>query len=212
MADKLPRGLYALVDDSLATHVSMVAKAQAVLEAGVEMLQLRFKLTPEKDALLALRQVVALAKGHPRAVVIVNDRPDWALIAGAHGVHVGQDDVPIDWARKVLGPQALIGATVRSAADIDAAARAGADHVGLGPVFATTTKQVDAPPLGVEGFAAIARSSRLPVVAIAGIRRRHLPELRKAGAHAAAVASELWGAPDFAATARALHQAFFAAS
>lgn len=212
MADKLPRGLYALVDDGLATHVDMPTKAAAVLEAGGRIVQLRFKRTPQGQAVCEAKAVVAVARQFPGAVVIVNDRPDWALLAGAHGVHLGQDDVPIAWARRVLGPAALIGATVRSLADIVAAAAQGADHVGLGPVFPTTTKQVDAPPLGLAGFEAIAARSPLPVVAIAGIQRQHLPALRAAGAHAAAIASELWKAPNFAATAQALHQAFLAPS
>lgn len=212
MADKLPRGLYALVDDVLAPHVAAPAKAAAVLEGGGRAIQVRFKQTPEREALALLRQIVALARTHPGAVVIVNDRPDWALLAGADGVHLGADDVPVAWARKALGPAALVGATVRCLADIEAARDAGADHVGLGPVFPTTTKQVDAAPLGLGGFEAIARRSPLPVVAIAGLKLEHLAPLRRAGAHAAALASELWRGPDFLARARALHQAFFAAS
>jgi thiamine-phosphate pyrophosphorylase len=154
---------------------------------------------------------VALAR--PAGVaVIVNDRVDLALAGAADGVHLGADDLPVEVARRLLGPGALVGATTRSLADIEAARAAGADHVGLGPIFATTTKAVPHAALGLAGFAAIARASPLPVVGIAGITLETIGGVAASGAWAAAVAGDLLRADDIATRARALQQAFFAAT
>lgn len=205
MPHKLPRGLYALIDDAVRPELSIVEKARAVLDGGVEVLQLRLETTADRPALEAIRAVVALAG---RAVVIVNDRVDLALAGGAHGVHLGADDLPIDVARRLLGPHALIGATTRTLADIEQARALGADHVGLGPIFATTTKTVAHAPLGLAAFGLIARASPLPVVGIAGVTLETIGAVAKEGAWCAAVASDLLRADDLTARARALRAAF----
>lgn len=201
----LPAGLYALVDDSVRPEVPVLNKARAVLAAGVGVMQLRLEKTNDREALEIIRQVVAESM---RTRVIVNDRVDLVILGGAHGVHLGADDVPVSMARRLLGPAALIGATTRSLADIERARDEGADHVGLGPIFTTTTKTVDAPPLGVEGFAAIAQKSPLPVVGIAGVTLENIGAVARAGAHAAAVAGDLLRAADITARARQLQAAF----
>ena len=184
MADKLPRGLYALYDDS---------RPQQVLDAvraGVQTVQLRLKATPDREALALARAV----KPHV-PTLIINDRVDLALLAGC-GVHLGQDDLPVSEARRVLGPDALIGATCRSLHDIARAREQGADHVGVGPVFASRLKPLDVPLLGAAGLAAICAQSPLPVVAISGIDETNLAAVAAAGAHAAAVSSALFGRED----------------
>ena len=207
MPHKLPRGLYALLDDSVRAELSLVEKARAVIEAGVGVLQLRLEQTSDRVALPLIREVLALAA--PRDVkVIVNDRVDLALAAGAHGVHLGADDLPVDVARRLLGPDALIGATTRTLAEIERARALGADHVGLGPVFTTTTKVVAHPPMGLKVFAEVARLSPLPVVAIAGITLATIGQVGAAGAWCAAVASDLLNADDLVSRARALQGAF----
>jgi thiamine-phosphate pyrophosphorylase len=210
MPHKLPRGLYALVDDGLRRNLPLVDKARAAIEAGVPVLQLRLETTADRPALTVIREVLALAR--PRGVVvIVNDRVDLALASGADGVHLGADDLPADVARRLLGPDALVGVTARSLEEIHAAQALGADHVGLGPIFSTTTKAVDHPPLGLEGFRAIARASPLPAVGIAGVTLETIGLVARAGATCAAVAGDWLGAPDLVSRARALHQAFLAA-
>ncbi len=207
MPHKLPRGLYALLDDSVRAELPLIEKARAVIEAGVGVLQLRLEQTNDRLALPLIREVLALAAS--RGVkVIVNDRVDLALAAGAHGVHLGADDLPVDVARRLLGPDALIGATTRSLAQIEEAQALGADHVGLGPIFSTTTKVVAHPPLGLEVFARIARRSPLPVVGIAGITLATIGQVGAAGAWGAAVASDLLNADDLVSRARALQGAF----
>jgi len=117
----------------------MLEKARAVIDARVGVLQLRLEQTTDRVALPLIRAVVALAR--PRREVIVNDRVDLALAGGADGVHLGADDLPVDVARRLLGPAALIGATTRSRAEIEQARRWGRSR-GLGPIFATRTKVV----------------------------------------------------------------------
>lgn len=205
MALKLPRGLYGLIDDGLRPEVPLPDKARWALEGGAAVLQVRMERTGDRQALEWVRAIVALAGGTP---VIVNDRVDLCLAGGAAGVHLGDDDLPVEVARRLLGPERLIGRTVRTIADITHAQEAGADHVGLGPIFATTTKQVSAPALGLEGFFEIVRASPLPVVGIAGITVDTIGEVARAGAWCAAVGSGLLDSADVVARARALSAAF----
>lgn len=209
MTLKLPRGLYGLVDDGVRAELPVPRKAAAVIEGGARVLQLRLERTTDRLALPIIREVVELARAR-EVVVIVNDRVDLALLGGAHGVHLGADDLPVDEARRLLGKEALIGATCRTLADIETAMAGGADHVGLGPIFATRTKDVAHAPLGLEAFATIARASPLPVVGIAGVSLSTIGEVAKAGAWCAAVAADLLNAEDIAGQARALQAAFFA--
>jgi len=208
MANKLPGGLYALIDDQLRPALSVVEKARLAIQGGVHVLQLRLKTHADRPALEMIRQVLELAK-RTGTVVIVNDRVDWALVTRAHGVHLGADDLPPSEARRLLGPHAFIGVTTRNIGDIRAAADQGADHVGLGPLFATTTKQVAAPSLGLERLSEIARLSPLPIVGIAGITVERIGAVARAGAHAAAVGSDLLLADDLVSRAKALQRAFW---
>lgn len=207
MPHKLPRGLYALLDDSVRAELPMIEKARAVIDAEVRVLQLRLEKTPDRAALALIREVVALAA--PRGVkVIVNDRVDLALASRAHGVHLGDEDLPVDVARRLLGAEALIGATTRSLEDIERARALGADHVGLGPLFSTRTKELAHPPMGLEAFARIVAASPLPVVGIAGISLATIGGVAAAGAWGAAVAGDLLQAEDLVSRARALQGAF----
>jgi thiamine-phosphate pyrophosphorylase len=208
MALKLPRGLYGLIDDGLRPEVPLPLKARWAIEGGAAVVQLRIEHTPDRQALAWVRAIVAQAGSTP---VIVNDRVDWCLAGEAAGVHLGDDDLPVQVARELLGPDRYLGRTVRSLDEIVIAQRDGADHVGLGPIFATTTKRVSAPPLGLERFAVIARASPLPVVGIAGIGLETLGEVARAGAWCAAVGSELCLAADVTQRARALAAAWRAA-
>jgi thiamine-phosphate pyrophosphorylase len=207
MHHKLPRGFYALIDDQVRAEFSLFDKARAAVEGGARVLQLRLEQTGDRPALEVCRAVVALGRA-ARVVVIVNDRVDLALLSLADGVHLGADDLPVADARALLGPEALIGATTRNLGQIVQAQREGADHVGLGPVFTTTTKVVDAQPLGVEGLRAICRASPLPVVAIAGITLETIGQVAQAGAWCAAVASNFLRSADPVSRARALQRAF----
>jgi len=155
----------------------------------------------------SVREAVSVLR-RAGVVALINDRVDWALLAGADGVHVGDEDLPPAEARAVLGPERLVGVTVRSSAGARAAAEAGASYVGLGPLFPTRTKSVAAPVLGLERLQREVADSPLPVVAIGGIGLESIAEVARAGAHGAAVLSDLWNAADVPARAKLLHARF----
>jgi len=185
----------------------MLEKSEQLLRGGVRWMQLRMKEVEAVEAVVLGRKIVALC--HQQGCrCIFNDRVDFALLCGADGAHVGEEDLPIAEARQVLGPGRILGATVRNSAMVELARRGGADYVGLGPVFPTRTKRVDAPPIGIEGLRAVVRQSALPVVAISGISLANIGQVAEAGASGAAVASELLSAEDIAARARELASEF----
>ena len=206
-ASRLPPGLYALCDDTLGLALSPVAQAEALLAGGCRVLQVRFKRTSTHLAVRQVREIAARC-GEAGAVCLVNDRVDWCLVAGAHGVHLGAEDLPLPDARRLLGPAAILGATVRNATGARQALAEGADYVGLGPVFGTATKQVEAPVLGLEAFAREVALSPLPVVGIGGITLARIASVAAAGAHGAAVLSDALTASDIPARVRALGEAF----
>lgn len=209
VSEKLPPGLYAICDDSVRTELPLIRKCELLLEGGVRVIQLRMKNTPARAALAAARSVSSLCR-NSGAVCLVDDRVDLALLADAHGVHLGDDDLPARRARTLLGPDRIIGVTVRNAQMAEEARDAGADYVGLGPVFPTATKSVAAPVLGIELLAKLVSQSPLPTVAISGIRLSNIGSVARAGAHGAAVISDLLTASDIPARARKLSRAFSA--
>ena len=203
----LPKGPYLLCDDTVRAELPLAEKAARLLAGGARVLQLRMKRTPPREALAAAREVVA-ACHRAGALCLLNDRVDLALLSGADGVHVGDEDLPPEAARELLGPARLVGVTVRNAAGARAAKAAGADYVGVGPVFGTTTKQVPAPVLGVEAFGAVVRECPLPVVGIGGVGLSNIAQVAAAGAHCAAVASDALMAADISEQVRRLSAAF----
>lgn len=202
-----PRGVYVLCDDGVRPELPIRRKAELLLEGEPRVLQLRLKHTPSREAAAIARDVVALAR-KVGCVAIINDRVDWALLSGADGVHLGEEDLPLEDARRLLGPEKLLGATTRGLHDIERAAAAGADHVGLGPIFASSTKAVEHPKLGLATLAQVAASAPLPVVAIAGITLHNIEEVAAAGAHGAAVGADALLSDDIPARVRALRGAF----
>lgn len=164
----------------------------ALVEAGVDGFQVRAKDLGGR-ALTALAERVIGAVRPAGAVVVVNDRLDVALAAGADGVHLGASDLDVAAARRVA-PGLLVGATCRSRADAEAAARAGADYAGFGPVGPSTSKVGLPAPLGVAAVAAA--TGVLPLVAIGGIGPRAATDVVEAGAHGVAVIGAIWRQPD----------------
>lgn len=204
---QIPRGLYLLCDDTVRPELPLVRKAELLVQGGARVIQLRMKRLSNREAVLTAREVVQVAR-RAGCLCIVNDRVDWALLSDADGVHLGEDDLPVPDARRLLGPARLVGATTRTLADIERAKDEGADHVGLGPVFGTQTKTVNARLLGVEALSSVCAHAPLPVVAIAGITLANIEEVAAAGAHSAAVASDALLSDDIPARVRALIAAF----
>jgi thiamine-phosphate pyrophosphorylase len=194
-------GLYAIVGGA-----DPVAQAAAAIDGGARVVQLRLKDAPAGEVLAAARRLVALAAG--RALVILNDRADLAVLAGADGVHVGDEDLPVTEARAVVGPDLLLGRSTRTLADGLAALQAGADHAGFGPIYATSTKAIAAAPRGLAMLREAAAGLPAPLVAIGGIGLDTVGEVAGAGAAAAAVIGALFDAPDPRARAAALAAAF----
>ncbi|AFE10476.1 thiamine-phosphate pyrophosphorylase [Corallococcus coralloides DSM 2259] len=203
----LPQGPYLLCDDSIRPELPLVDKAGRLLEGGARVIQLRMKHAPPREALAAARAVVALCR-RAGAVCLINDRVDLALLSDAHGVHVGDEDLPPEAARELLGPGRYVGVTARGTEGAKAARAAGADYVGVGPLFGTTTKVVAAPVLGLEAFRRVVADSPLPVVGIGGVGLSNIASVAATGAHGAAVVSDALLAQDIAERVRQLAAAF----
>lgn len=202
-------GLYAIVDPVVRSDLPLAELCGLAARGGAAVVQLRWKDAPARALLAAARAALPLVHGAGAALVI-DDRPDIALLAGADGVHVGADDLPVAEVRSLAGDRLAIGATVRDLAGARRAAEEGADHVGFGPVYPTATKQVEAAPRGLAMLAEVAAGSPIPVVAIAGIDLARIGDVAAAGAHAAAVVSDLLTAANVEERARALAAAFAA--
>jgi thiamine-phosphate pyrophosphorylase len=196
---RLPR-LYAIVDP-LDTGQDPVALAAALLDGGARCLQLRWKPAAPHDVLDAARAIRALAHA-AGALFLVNDRPDLAVLAGADGVHLGQDDLPLAAARRVLGPARIVGLSTHDPEQARRAAAAGAHYVAVGPVFATTSKVGALAPRGLDLVRAARAAVPCPLVAIGGIDATTAADVIAAGADAVAMIGALVRAPDPAAAVR----------
>jgi thiamine-phosphate pyrophosphorylase len=202
--------LYLATDAQLAGDRPLVDVVAAAICGGARVVQYRDK-TASTRTMVARAGALAELCRRMRAVFLVNDRVDVALAVDADGVHVGQEDMPVALARKLLGPNKLLGVSVHSAVEIQRAEQEGADHVSLSPVFATPTKPDHQTPLGLEGVRALAAVSRLPVVAIGGIQLHNAAQVIAAGARGICVVSAIIAAPDPEQAARTLRRAVEAA-
>jgi len=179
-------------------HFAGVAEAVA---GGVDVVQLRDRSLDDGALLAAARAMCATARAGG-ALFIVNDRPDVALLCGADGVHVGQDDLPPGEVRALVGDRLVIGLSTHAPAEVDAAPAA-VDYLGVGPVHATPTKP-GRPAVGLELVRHAASSARTPWFAIGGIDEQGAPAIVAAGARRLAVVRALTGAHDPRAAAAAL--------
>jgi thiamine-phosphate pyrophosphorylase len=176
--------------------------ARQALDAGIALFQYRNKQGSRREIYEEARRLSALMRG-AGALFIVNDHADIALAVDAHGVHLGQDDLPIEEARKLLGQGRIIGISTHSLDQARAAASAGADYIGFGPIYRTTTK--DAGPLqGLEWLRQVRNEVTIPIIAIGGINRDNAGEVLAAGADGIAVISAVLDAADPGAAAKAL--------
>jgi thiamine-phosphate pyrophosphorylase len=174
----------------------------AVLGAGVDVVQLRMKDADEAQIVAAGRRFARAAARHG-TLFILNDRPDLVAAVGADGVHVGQDDVPVEEARRLVGPDRLVGLSTHSPEQVDAAAGVPVDYIGVGPVHATPTKP-GRPAVGLELVRYATEHASVPFFAIGGISAANVQAVRDAGAERIAVVRALTEAPDPAGAARAM--------
>lgn len=208
MAKILPgeTDLYALTDSRLSLGRSVEEVAEALLAAGVKILQYREKKLPAGKMLAECRVLREMTR-NAGACFIVDDHVDLAMLVGADGVHIGQEDLPLAETRKLVGPDVLIGLSTHSPGQALAAVAAGADYIGVGPIFATKTKEDVVDPVGFEYLDWVAANISLPFVAIGGIKLHNIGEVAAHGARCCAMVSELVGAADIGGTVARARQA-----
>jgi thiamine-phosphate diphosphorylase len=195
--------LYVLTDRGLSQGRSEAEVVSAALAGGATAIQLRWKSGPLREALAAGQAVRELCRA-AGALFVVNDRVDLALALDADGVHLGEHDLPVPEARRLVGERMLIGYSPPTLVEAVQAARLGADYLGIGPVFATSTKADAGEPVGLKRVHDIAGSVRIPFVGIGGITLDNAASVVEAGADGIAVISAVVGAPDIEAATRAL--------
>jgi len=195
-------GLYIILDPSVCPARPLVEVLTAAAEAGASLFQYRNKTASMKDAYveaLALRQAAAKAG----VLFIINDRCDLALAVDADGVHLGQGDLPLDLAKKVMGPDKLIGISTHNPDQVREATAGKPDYLGFGPIFKPGSKQGHDPVVGLEGLRAMRSLTSLPVFAIGGIQIDQAGEVMRAGANGVAIISAILKAPDISLAVKA---------
>lgn len=196
--------LYAIVDAGLDLEMRATPSLPLALEladAGVRLMQLRDKRATARDIHAQAREFVERLSPHG-VRLILNDRPDIAAIAGAGGVHVGQEDVPVEEARRICGPSSWVGVSTHNLEQLREASATSADYIAVGPLFPTLTKENPEPVVGIEFLRAARGLTRKPLVAIGGITVERAEEVYRAGADSVAVIRDLALARDPGARAR----------
>ena len=198
MREKLK--LYVITDRRLRNEVESVREA---LEGGATAIQLRLKKVPTREMLEVGREIRKITQDYD-ALYIVNDRVDVALAVDADGVHVGQDDMPVEIVKEIA-PHLIVGVSASNLREALEGERGGADYIGAGSVFPTRTKE-DARLLGLEGLKEIVRNVHIPVVAIGGINHENVREVLKVGVDGVAVISVILGAEDVVEATRRMRE------
>lgn len=196
--------LYFATDRELLRGRDLITVVARALDHGVTMVQLREK-NGDGAELFALAESLHALTLRYQVPLIVNDHVDIMLAVGAEGVHVGARDMPLAAVRKLAGSR-LVGYSVNTRADLDLAQRAGADYVGIGPVFATPTKPDAQAPLGLDGLRALVERAQLPCVGIGGIGPANVAAVMRTGVTGVCVISAVMGAPDSGAAAASLRR------
>lgn len=194
------RGIYLVTDRGLCRDRPLQDVVLQAVQGGVAYVQLREKDISTRLFVEEARAIKKMLKSY-KVPLMINDRIDVALACDADGVHIGQDDMPYETARRLLGPKAIIGLSVETWKDVEAAQELDVDYIGVSPVFATPTKTDTKEPWGLKGLRKIRAFSRRPLVAIGGISEANAREVTEAGADCLAVVSAVCSAADPAAAA-----------
>ncbi|MBO8158294.1 thiamine phosphate synthase [Thermosyntropha sp.] len=198
--NKIDYSIYLIADYELLGSSNPVDKILSAVQGGVSLVQLRAKNIPDRQ----FYELACLLKKELKKYktpLIIDDRADIALAADADGVHVGQKDLPLGKVRQIIGRDKIIGATANTLDQALEAEKEGADYIGIGPVFPTTTKQNPAPVVGTEKLKIICSHIKIPIVAIGGINSSNLPRLKNTGVKGIAVASAILKAENCAKAA-----------
>jgi thiamine-phosphate pyrophosphorylase len=195
----LPK-LYVILDAGMLTEPAAVT-AQKLIDTGVKLLQYRAKRASARELWEESRTIAESART-AKCAFLVNDRPDVAYLAGADGVHVGQDDLDPEQARKLLGPHRWVGVSTHNLEQFRRAAASSADYIAVGPIFPTSSKANPDPVVGTDLLRRVRALTKKPIVAIGGITLERAVDVLAAGADSVAVISDILKAKDPAATAR----------
>lgn len=195
--------LYLVTDRGLARGRSTPEIVTAAVQGGTTVVQLREKDCSSREFIEQSLAIKEFLKDHG-VPLIINDRVDVAMAVKADGVHLGQTDMPLGLAKKILGDRMIIGISAGSVQDAIQAEKGGADYLGVGPIYATPTKTDTAPPLGLKGLREIRKAVRLPLVGIGGLSRNNAAEVIRNGAEGVAVVSAIVAAEDPEVAAREL--------
>ncbi len=196
--------LYVIIDTKTAKGRDLVMVAREAAAGGADVIQLREKELPA-GRIVELARAIRKAIRPEEAVFIVNDRPDIAVAADADGVHLGQDDLPPEAARAIMGKEKIIGVSTHCLEQARAAERRGADYIGVGPIFPTPTKP-GYKSVGLELIRSVKDTVKLPFVAIGGIDCNNISQVIAAGAGRVAVVRAVCGADDVRTAARTLKE------
>jgi len=187
--------IYPILDDTYLSYDNMEGTARALIEGGAGILQLRAKSFSSAELLSAARSIERLTR-KAGVTFIVNDRIDIALLSDADGVHIGQDDMPVGAARKLLGREKIIGYSTHNVEEALAAVRLPVDYISFGPLFTTGTKKDAEEPKGVSALTEVTRSVNIPIVAIGGIGEDRIAEVLRSGTQSVAMISNILLAQD----------------
>ncbi len=204
----LPAGLYGITAEKFSAGRGNIEVVRQMIAGGIKIIQYREKKAAKSSAAMfaecqAIREMTRAAG----VTFIVNDHVDVALLVGADGVHVGQDDLPVAEVRRLLGPDKIIGLSTHSPAQAEEAVRLGADYIGVGPIFATRTKDDVCAPVGFSYLEWVRDNIALPYVAIGGIKLHNIDEIVRRGAKTICLVTEIVGAPDIVGRVRELESA-----
>jgi thiamine-phosphate pyrophosphorylase len=198
--------LHVLTDRDWSRGRDLLTVATAALDGGATIIQLRDKIASTRVLIEEGRALRALTRERG-ALLIVNDRLDVALAVEADGAHVGQEDMPADLARRLLGPERILGVSAATRQEAEEAVAGGADYLGVGPIYPSLGKADAGPATGVELLTELAEQYAIPLVAIGGISAANAAEVMRAGASGVAVITAVVHAPDIVAAARQLRTA-----
>ena len=197
--------LYCITAEELSMGRSNIEVVQQMIAAGVTIIQYREKDKKMKEKYKECCMIRDMTR-EAGVTFIVNDDIDLAMIVQADGVHIGQDDLPIEKVRQLVGDKMIIGISTHCPQEAQQAVLSGADYIGVGPIFKTATKKDVCAPVGFDYLDYVAKNIDLPFVAIGGIKMDNIPEVMKWGTQCIAIVSEITTAPDIAGTISRIQQ------
>lgn len=192
---KLETDLYCLTSEEHSLGRSNLEVVKEMIGAGIKVIQYREKEKNKLAKYEECREIRKVTKEHD-VTFIVNDDVDLAIVVKADGVHIGQDDLPIEEVRKLVGPEMIIGLSTHSPEQAQQAVKRGADYIGVGPIFRTFTKKDVCEPVGFEYLDYVVKNIPLDFVAIGGIKEHNVGEVVKRGAKCVAMVTEIVGSQD----------------